>query len=152
MERRTEYLVGERLRPRPQIADTHWREIADQTNRELAAIARIDGFLEDHEMLVRITYSGEKCPPWADRHMFRKCSAVHGDQFHVEIRRGGKSLTFDYWNTREDMRDDRRPEREDVMGAIACHRLPSDEKAICRVYGWFTEAEMGEMMAWRETR
>jgi hypothetical protein len=81
--------------------------------------------------------------------MFRKCSAVHGDQFHVEIRRGGKSLTFEYWNSKEDMLDDRRPESEDVMTSIADYSLPSTTDGICRVYSWFTEAEMGEIMAWK---
>ncbi len=142
------FTLDKKLQPRPEIDDAHWREIAEQTNREVAVIARIDGFLRKHEMLVRITYRGEKCPPWADSHRWQKCSRVHGDQFHVEIKRGGKTVTFEYWNSREDMADDRRPEREDVMTRIASYSLPTTGEGIRRVYSWFTEGEMGEIMAW----
>lgn len=126
-----------------------WREIMAETNRNLAISARIDSFLREHKMLVRITYAGGMCPPWANRHPFRKCSTVHGDQFRVVIQRGGKLVKFNYWNSREDMLDDRRPEKEDVMTSIATYELPSTPKGICRVYGWFTEGEMEEMMAWK---
>lgn len=137
-----------RQQPLPMAIPKEWQEVVRITDAELAIIHRVGEFLNRHQMLVRITYGGEMCPPWANRHPFRKCSSVHGDQFRIVIQRGGKLVKFNYWNTREDMADDRRPEGEDIMGAIAGHRLPSDEKAICRVYDWFTEAEMGEMMAW----
>ena len=56
-------------------------------------------------LVVNVQFKGDRCPPWEKS----GSGCVHGDRYRVSLRKAGRSLSFDLWNSFNDMRRHRAP-------------------------------------------
>jgi hypothetical protein len=73
------------------------------------------------------------CPGWRKR-----CDHVHGDRYKVTLRKGRRSLRFDFWNSMHDAQRGIEPGYYDVLSCVSSDaHMPTDPDEVVD--------ELGEM-------
>ena len=89
-------------------------------------------FLEAHGLTIRAAFKGDKCPAWEN-----EGSHIHGDCYRITIRRkGGRSVSFDFWNSQADSQNDKRPTPYDILSCVSADAFsPTDPDEVAAEYG-----------------
>lgn len=114
--------------------------------------AQAETFLTKHGLTFRAAFKGDRCPPWDDdKH-------VHGDRYRVTIARGKgapdrvyhngepgpRSVSFDFWNSLNDMQKGNRPTAYDVLSCISGDvNCPDTFEGFCSEYGYDSDSRKG---------
>lgn len=94
--------------------------------------AQANKFLTDHGITLKAAYIGCKCPRWCD-----DTKHVHGAKYRITLKRSGKSISFDFWNSYDDMRKGRDPSAYDVLACISSdYHAPDTFENFCAEYGY----------------
>jgi hypothetical protein len=112
-----------------------------------------EGFLTRFGLTFKPTLKGDRCPPWDDgKH-------IHGHRYRVTIKRGkdspcicddenrspsecsrhsgGKSLSFDFWNSLNDVQTRRGLTAYSVLAALSSDAYcPDNFEDFCSEYGY----------------
>jgi hypothetical protein len=91
-------------------------------------------FLSNFGLTVKMVQKGDRCPPWEDS---RGC--VHGDRYRVSIKRssGGKALSFDFWNSLNDVQTGTGLSAYSVLASISSDAYcPDTFEDFCSEYGY----------------
>ncbi len=79
-------------------------------------------FLARFNLTVKAAFKGDKCPPWEDK------DCMHGDRYRVTVKRslgkaGGRnlstSISFDFWNSVNDMQAGKSPTAYNILACIS---------------------------------
>ena len=95
-------------------------------------------FLADHGLKFRAVQHGGRCPHERETRPFCDGKCIHSDRYRVTIsRKGGGRISFDFWNSFNDMRSGKEPTTYDVLahisGDIYC---PDKFTEFCSEYGY----------------
>ena len=72
------------------------------------------------------------CPPWGGG----ACDHAHGDRYRIRLKRGGRSIGFDFWNSRHDSERGERPGYYSILACVASDASgPTDPDEIAAEYG-----------------
>ena len=109
-------------------------------------------FLDRFELTLKAVFKDDRCPPW-------ECERehLHGDRYRVTIKRigpdrvftcgepGSRSVSFDFWNSLNDMQAGKRPTAYGVLACISGNTHCADTfKDFCFDFGYeqdFRKAE-----------
>lgn len=104
--------------------------------------AQATKFLADHNLAFRAAYQGDKCPMWCDG------GCRHGDRYRVTLRRMGdarRSVSFDFWNSLNDMQSGKAPSAYDVLACISSdYYTPETLADFCSEYGYDEDSRKAE--------
>lgn len=82
-------------------------------------------------LTVKAEQKGDRCPPWQT-----SCDCIHGDRYHVTLRKGRRSLSFDFWNSLNDMQNGREPGYYDIRSCVGSDATgPTDPDEVVEEYG-----------------
>jgi hypothetical protein len=109
---------------------------ADLPTRQPLHLDAAQAFLDSHNMKMRATHKGDKCPPWCDG------SCVHGDRYRITIsRKGAGRLSFDFWNSQHDRDEGNEPTAYDVFASISGDAYcPDAFEEFCSEYDHDTDS------------
>lgn len=99
-------------------------------------------FLTKHGLKFRATHKGDKCPPWVNPDEPQRgscsCGSIHGDRYRITISRpGGGRLSFDFWDSYDNMRKGEEPTAYDVLACISGDAYcPEVFEDFCDEYGY----------------
>jgi len=93
-------------------------------------------FLEKYSIDFKARMKDGACPPWE-----RAGGCIHGDHYRITLRKranfGSKSLSFDFWNSYNDMQMGKTPQPYDVLAAISSEAAFDWEFSdFCADYGF----------------
>ena len=97
---------------------------------------KAQAFLDKFGLKFRATMKGDCCPPYCGEDG-RGC--VHGDRYRVTIWRGkgGRRLSFDFWNSLNDCQQGKEPTAYNVLACISSNvNCPDTFGNFCREYGY----------------
>lgn len=81
-------------------------------------------------LTVKAEQKGDRCPPWEDG----KC--IHGDRYRVTLRKGRRSLSFDFWNSLNDMQNGKEPGYYNILSCVSSDATgPTDPDEVAAEYG-----------------
>ncbi len=82
----------------------------------------------------------DRCPPYCDG----KC--IHGDRYRVTIsRKAGGRISFDFWNSHNDMCNGNEPTAYDVLACMSADvNCPESLDEFCGEYGYDIDSRKAE--------
>jgi len=99
---------------------------------------RAQAFLDKYGLTIKAAFKGDRCPPWEDG----RC--IHGDRYRITIKRlnanafdpGPRSISFDWWNSLNDMQHDKRPTAYGILSSVSSEvYAPTDADGVAEEYG-----------------
>ena len=95
-------------------------------------------FLTQYGLVIRTAFKGDKCPAWEEGTLH-----IHGDRYRVTIQRelvtGSipfNSISFDFWNSKNDKDKGIRPTGYDILSTVSSDAFsPTDPDEIVAEYG-----------------
>ena len=88
-------------------------------------------FLRRFAFRLVVRFVDSRCPPWEDRR-----DHIHGDHYRVTVRRGRKSLSFDYWNSYQDRAAGKSPTSCDILACLSSNiSAPTDPDEVAQEFG-----------------
>lgn len=103
--------------------------------------AQARAFLGRFGLKLSATFKGDRCPPWCDG------GCVHGDRYRIRIsgQNGKGSISFDFWNSLNDVQEGRRPRAYEVLACISSEAYcPDTFEDYCAEYGYDEDSRMAE--------
>ena len=93
-------------------------------------------FLEKFGLKMKVVMTGNKCPPWEK--MGEGC--MHGDSYRITISasdgRTPKSISFDFWNSMNDMQAGKDPTAYTVLSSTSSEANSStDPDEVAQEFG-----------------
>jgi hypothetical protein len=98
--------------------------------------AKAKAFLKKFGFKIKTVFRGDRCPPWEKA----GSGCVHGDRYVITISashsRTRKSISFDFWNSLNDMQARKAPTEYDVLTCISSDAsYPTDPDEVAREVG-----------------
>ncbi len=103
-------------------------------------------FLTKYGLVIRIAFKGDKCPAWEEGDLH-----IHGDRYRVTIKRDtqyevgqegrmihiqGKSISFDFWNSKADSEEKKRPTAYDILSTVGSDAFsPTNPDKVAAEFG-----------------
>jgi hypothetical protein len=77
---------------------------------------------------------GTECPKWGQKN--GRCEHIHGLHYKVTLRRRGRSLSFDFWNSQHDAQKGKEPGYYDILSCVSADAsMPTDPDEIAEEFG-----------------
>ena len=98
--------------------------------------AQANAFLKKFGLKMKVVMTGNKCPPWEKA----GAGCVHGDRYVITISakdgRSPKSISFDFWNSINDMQTGKAPTAYDILACISSEaNSPTDPDEVAQEFG-----------------
>jgi hypothetical protein len=95
-----------------------------------------NAFLKKFGFKMKVVMTGNKCPPWEKA----GDGCVHGDRYVITISasdgRTPKSISFDFWNSLNDMQTRKAPTEYTVLACISSEaNSPTDPDEVAKEFG-----------------
>jgi len=96
-------------------------------------------FLDRFSLRLKATFGDSRCPSWESG------NCLHGDHYRITIRRNARewrgsghkmAISFDFWNSYQDMREGKAPTAYDVLASISSDvHMPTDPDEVVEELG-----------------
>ena len=82
-------------------------------------------------LTVKAAFKGDKCPQWE-----KPCKHQHCDRYRITLRKAGRSISFDWWNSINDIQKGTRPDYYDILSSVSSDAFsPTDPDEVVAEFG-----------------